>query len=84
VTPEKIEEEIIADYIKILLSILSLAKEVQSYDYFLDFLSDLDSEISNYLKLNSLMFLNEDKAIFSILNFASNPDVNRDIFKDIH
>jgi hypothetical protein len=83
-TPEKIEEEIIANYIKILLSILSLAKEVQSYDYFLDFLKDLDLEINDYLKLNSLMLINEDKAIFSVLNFAFNSKINRDIFENIH
>ena len=82
-TPEKIEEEIIADYIKILLSILSLAKEVQLYEYYLDFLKDLDLEINNYLKLNSLILINEHKVIFSVLNFAFDSKINRDIFEDI-
>lgn len=84
VTPEKTEEEIIVEYIKIILSILSFAKEVQSYNYFVEFLSDLDLEIEDYLKLNFILLTNDDKAIFSVLNFASNSEINRDIFEDLH
>ena len=59
-----------------------MANEIREYEYFIDFINDLDLEMNDYLKLNFLMFTTDDKTVFSILNFASDPKINKNIFED--
>jgi hypothetical protein len=74
------EDEILTDYIKIFLSLFSQAKELESYSHYLNFLKDFDLEINDFLKLHFVMLGVEDKGVFSVINFGTNPDVNRMIF----
>lgn len=77
------EDEILKKYIKILFSIFSQAKELESYDYFLEFIKDLDIEINDFLKLHFVLLGIEDKSVFSVLHFASNSEIYRSIFQDL-
>ncbi len=75
-----LEDEILTEYIKVFLSIFSQAKELEAYDQYLNFLKDFDLEVNNFLKLHFMLLGVEDKGAFSVINFGTNPDVNKKIF----
>ncbi|WP_338635054.1 hypothetical protein [Spirobacillus cienkowskii] len=75
---EKMEDEIITDYIKAIFAIFFQAKQIESYESYLLFLDKVNIEIDNFLKTNLVLLTSQNKEIFSVLNFAKYSGINEE------
>jgi len=67
---DKMEDEILTDYIKAIFSIFFQAKQIESYESYLLFIDKINIEIDEFLKTNLVLLTSQNKEIFSVLNFA--------------
>ncbi len=72
-------DDVINNYTKVIIKTFSLAKELETFDLYLEFLTEMNTEIDDTLKINFALLAIENKGVFSIIRFLSDPYVKKHI-----
>ncbi|WP_186648013.1 hypothetical protein [Fluviispira vulneris] len=72
-------DDVINNYTKVIIKTFSLAKELETFDLYLEFLTEMNEEIDITLKINFALLAIENKGVFSIIQFLSDPYVKKHI-----
>ncbi|KAB8028595.1 hypothetical protein [Fluviispira multicolorata] len=72
-------DDVINSYVKVFIKMFSLAKEIETFELYFEFLNEMNAEIETTLKINFTLLGVENKGVFSIIQFLSDPYVKKHI-----